>query len=93
MLFRSYATTLRNATRREDAAFNYEYLVRVRTQLEKEKGKQVSLPLVQPDGPYGRGSTPNVTGDLRKFKVLIPLQADEPTESGAGKAKPMQRKG
>jgi hypothetical protein len=89
----AYSTALKNSKRREDAAFNYEYLVRLRDEFEKERRK--------PDGaegpeenPFGRAAAPlSRTGDTTKFKVLVPLEPSEPSESGAGKAAPMKRKG
>jgi hypothetical protein len=89
----AYATALKNSRRREDAAFNYEYLVRLRDEFEKERRKP-ELTEGQEENPFGRAAAPFTrNGDTSKFKVLVPLQSSEPSESGAGKAAPMKRKG
>ena len=87
----AYATALKNSTRREDAAFNYEYLLRLREQFEK--GRKPELPSEPEIGPHGTVAVPvSRDGEAIKFKVLVPLE-DEPSESGAGKAAPRKRKG
>jgi hypothetical protein len=89
----AYATALKNSRRREDAAFNYEYLVRLRDEFEKERRKP-ELTAGQEENPFGRAAAPFTrSGDTSKFKVLVPLESSEPSESGAGKAAPMKRKG
>lgn len=89
----AYATALRNSRRREDAAFNYEYLARLRDEFEKERRKS-ELTEGQEANPFGRAAAPLTrSGDTIKFKVLVPLESSEPGESGAGKAAPIKRKG
>jgi hypothetical protein len=85
-----YLTVLKNAPRQEDAAYNYELLVRLRDDIAKGRRKvqppDVSGPNGQPGGPLLKGKD--------DFKIYIPLQSDE-IEKGAtsGKAAPIKRKG
>jgi hypothetical protein len=88
----AYSTALKNARRREDAAFNYEYLLRLRDQVEKGRGKP-ALPNESAESQYGRTAISVERGEINKFKVLVPLDQEQPTESGAGKAAPLKRKG
>jgi hypothetical protein len=89
----AYVTVLKNSTRQEDAAYNYEYLVRLRDEVDKGRRKP-GLPEEQA-GPLGYpGSFPAQEGNLRDFKTFIPLESDERKDAGAaGKATPMKRKG
>ena len=85
-----YLTVLKNASRQEDAAYNYEFLVRLRDDLAKGRRK------VEPSGirgPHGVSGTP-VSPGKSDFKIYVPLQSDEIDKSvTAGKAPPVKRKG
>ncbi len=85
-----YLTVLKNASRQEDAAYNYEFLVRLRDDLAKGRRK------VEPGGirgPHGASGAPLSPGKS-EFKIYIPLQSDEIDKSvTAGKAPPIKRKG
>jgi hypothetical protein len=89
----AYLTVLKNAPRRyERAAFNYEYLVRLRQDMQGSRGKIEVFP-VEVHGAFGRpGNTPeNSAGE---FKILVPLGTPERNKAGeAGKAAPLKRKG
>ena len=88
-----YLVVLRNSTRREDAAFNYEYLVRLREEIEKGRRKQ------DPGGgesesPLGSAATPEKsTGDMKNFKTYVPLTPTELDKADSGKGQPIKRKG
>ena len=90
----AYLIVLKNATRQEDAAYNYEYLVRLRDEVDKSRRKPVP-PGAEPAGPLGQGgTTPTAEGGMRQFKVYVPLELQERIDAGAaGKASPMKRKG
>jgi hypothetical protein len=89
-----YLRVLANAVRHHDAAYNYEYLLRVRDEIER--GRRKPGPLPEPDSPHGRGGAPQKRADMRQFKVYVPLDSKE-IEKGrgaeAGKAPPIKRKG
>jgi len=89
----AYQTVLKNATREESAAYNYEYLVRLREDIRKGRRKP-DLSSTGLEAPFGRtGGQPaeRKTGD---FKILVPLESQEREQGGqAGKAGPMKRKG
>jgi hypothetical protein len=86
-----YLTVLKNAERQVEAAYNYEYLIRLRNEIEKGTRK----PLIpSPKGPDGMAGAPLAAPDRPAFKLYIPLENDERQQEGeAGKAKPTPRKG
>ena len=86
----SYLTVLKNASRQEDAAYNYELLLRLRDDLAKGRRKVESIGV---RGPHGSSGAPLSQGKS-EFKIYIPLQSDEIDKSvTAGKAPPIKRKG
>jgi hypothetical protein len=90
----AYLTVLKNATRHEDAAYNYEYLLKLRNEVDKGRRK-----VIAPDeasNPQGTSGAPQAEQESTKdFKVYIPLESQErkTTEGEAGKAAPLKRKG
>ncbi|PYR39348.1 MAG: hypothetical protein DMF89_12775 [Acidobacteria bacterium] len=89
----AYAGVLKNSSRQDEAAYNYEYLVRLREEVDKGRRKP-GLPEEQV-GPLGYpGSFPAAEGNMKDFKTFIPLESDEKRDAGAAaKAPPMKRKG
>ncbi len=89
----AYQTVLKNAERQEEAAFNYEFLVRVRN--EMNKGQRKTIPPAKPEDPQGSSGAPVEASDMSTFKVYVPLESGERTKSEgeAGKASPIKRKG
>lgn len=88
-----YRTVLKNADRHERAAYNYEFLIRMRNEIIKGQRKAGALP--EPEGPHGRAGAAEVRSDMKDFKVYIPLESGERTKSGAeaGKTPAIKRKG
>jgi len=88
----AYTAVLRNSTGLEDAAYNYEYLVRTRGEIEQSR----VLPKL-PRGPSdANGITGNIIepGDGSGFKIYVPLDNEEREKAGgAGKVGPIKRKG
>jgi hypothetical protein len=83
----SYEIVLRNATRHETAAYNYEYLVRLRDAIDKvdEFSEEVE------GGPFGaQGGAPE-EGGADDFKIRVPLENEEMGLPGTGS--PIQRQG
>ena len=91
----AYLSVLKNATRHEDAAYNYEYLVRLRDDIDQ--GRRPGLPDAEEDGPLGReGDQPVQESDMSDFKIFIPVESEEldkGDDGEAGKAGPIERKG
>jgi hypothetical protein len=90
----AYLTVLKNTTRHEDAAYNYEYLVRLRQ--EVEKGRRKAGEADGDDGPEGRGGGPTPEqGNVNDFKIYIPLESEELQQGSgsSGKAAPTEKKG
>ena len=87
-----YLTVLKSENWDERAAYNYEYLVRLRADLAKGKGKAPAPE--QQDASLGTAGAPGKTADMKKFEVYIPLEGEERNQAAeAGKATPNKRKG
>ncbi len=88
----AYLIVLKNAARQEDAAYNYEYLVRLRDDIDE--GRAIPKVLAGPGDPNGISGFSSEGGDTSKFKIYIPLNPEERDKAGgAGKVGPVQRKG
>jgi hypothetical protein len=89
----AYLTVLKNAKRHEEAAYNLEYLVRLRDDIEKGRRKPTFPP--PPLGPLGAlGFPTKELTDTKTFKLYVPLDQEERNKVGnAGKATPKPRKG
>ena len=87
-----YMTVLKSENWDERAAYNYEYLVRLRADLAKGR-RQAPAP-DQQDASLGTAGAPGKTTDMKKFEVYIPLEGEERNQAAeAGKATPNKRKG
>jgi hypothetical protein len=88
----SYMAVLKNDTWNPDAAYNYEYLLRLRTDVAQGKRKPGSTQ--EKSDNLGEQGTPAANSSTKKFEIYIPLEGSERTESGeAGKGAPIQKKG
>lgn len=88
----AYLAVLKNATHEEDAAYNYEYLTRLRDEVDKGRRKPGELAMKGPNG--AEGAPPTLESTLGDFKIYIPLESEERQDQGAaGKAAPLKRKG
>jgi hypothetical protein len=89
-----YLTVLKNNTWHPDAAFNYEYIVRLRD--EAGKGRQPPPPREnEEESDLGESGAPTPATSQEGFEIYIPLEQGEknPTGGEAGKAAPKERKG
>jgi hypothetical protein len=90
----AYVAVLKNTARQDDAAFNYEYLVRLRDEVDKGKRKPGpgDVVLKGPDG--AAGAPPTIDSTMSDFKIYIPLDSQERQDQGvAGTAGASKRKG
>ena len=88
----AYLGVLKSTTREEDAAYNYEYLVRLRDDLLEGRAN-FRVPKSQFD-PNGLSGAILSRGDGAQFKTRIPLQNEERDKAaGAGKIPPAKKKG
>ncbi|MEE2777430.1 MAG: hypothetical protein VYE73_11805 [Acidobacteriota bacterium] len=90
----AYQTVLRQDPSSEDAAYNYEFLVRLRAEIQAGDS---DLPQLADDpASFGSEGGPQqeMEGDA-EFKVYIPLDAEELDKVGgaAGKSGPREKKG
>jgi hypothetical protein len=88
-----YLTVLKNDQGNEDAAYNYEYAIRLRDEAAKGR-RQPPVPQDQ-DGEMGESGAPADTTNSGEFKIYVPLQGNEKNPDGgeAGKSSPRDRKG
>lgn len=105
---KNYGDVLRNSPGHVDAAYNYEYAVRVRESLAKAKpasaarsAKTQPKPAAEvagdlPAGPtlHGRPGGPPPATDMAQFKIVIPKRGEERKDNPeAGKGGVKVRKG
>jgi len=88
-----YMTVLKNNTWHPDAAFNYEYVIRLRDELARSR--RLAVPEEKNDGDLGEEGAPSPATTTEGFEIYIPLQSDEKAPEGgeAGKATGKDRKG
>ena len=94
-LVKKYAEILRDNPGNTEAAFNYEYVVRLRSVLAARK--QVVPPFsAKANGltVHGFPGAPPEESDMKKFKMIVPMRPDERLEAEkAGKGTTKVRKG
>lgn len=94
-LVKQYAEILRDHPENTEAAFNYEYVVRLRSVIAQRK-----LPVPPVDAKangltiHGFPGAPPEETDMKKFKMIVPMRPDERVEAEkAGKGTTKVRKG
>ena len=94
-LVKQYAEILRDDPSNTEAAFNYEYIVRLRQVIAARK-----QPVAPVDGTdagltiHGFAGAPPEESDMKKFKMIVPMRPDERLEAEkAGKGTTKVRKG
>jgi hypothetical protein len=88
----AYFAVLKNNEWNEDAAYNYEYVIRLRD--EQAKGKQPPEGGDSAKGDMGQGGQPSEATSQKGFQIYIPLESQEkPLGGDAGKAPSKDRKG
>ncbi len=89
-----YADVLRTTPDVPDAAYNYEYVARLRTVLTKTK--DIAGAVRAPKRSiHGREGTLPEDADMKRFKMFVPMQPDErkDVQPDAGKGEKKVRKG
>ena len=94
-LVKQYAEILRENPNNTEAAFNYEYVVRLRAVFAARKqpvppldGKAAGLTI------HGFAGAPPEESDMKKFKMIVPMRPDERLEAEkAGKGTTKVKKG
>ena len=89
----AYLTVLKNSSHNEVAAYNYEYVVRTREDIDKGR-READLTDKADDGPAGRKGGPPPEPPKRDLKLLVPLEPGE-IDKGLepGKGGRLDRKG
>lgn len=94
-----YARVLRADPTQTDAAYNYEFVARLKGRLAKSRDAVVPVAPAQlesgdlPAGPtiHGRPGAEPSAGDTSKFKMVVPMRPDErkdvPRDAGKGPQK------
>ncbi len=89
----SYLTVLKSGEFREDAAYNYEYVIRLKEELLRSR-RPPPPPEENADGDMGQSGSPAETKSDESFEIYIPLESTErPSGGDAGKAPSKDRKG
>ena len=90
-----YLTVLKNNNWHPDAAFNYEYIVRLRDELAKAKNPPQPPKDQSADADNGESGAPSPATSSKGFQIYIPLEQGEKNPAGgeAGKSAPKERKG
>ena len=91
---KQYAEILRENPANTEAAFNYEYVVRLRSVIAARK---LAVPPVEANSNisiHGFAGAPPEESDMKKFKMIVPMRPDERLEAEkAGKGTTKVRKG
>lgn len=94
-LVKQYAEILRDDPSNSEAAFNYEYVVRLRQVIAARK--QPVAPFDATDSGlsiHGFAGAPPEASDMKKFKMIVPMRPDERLEAEkAGKGATKVKKG
>ena len=91
---KSYAEILREDADNAEAAFNYEYAVRLRAVLAARKQTVASYDATATLTLHGFAGAPPEESDMKKFKMIVPMRPDERLEAEkAGKGTTKVRKG
>jgi hypothetical protein len=94
-LVKQYAEILRDDPNNMEAAFNYEYIVRLRQVIAARK--QPVAPVNATDAGltlHGFAGAPPEEADMKKFKMIVPMRPDERLEAEkAGKGTTKVKKG
>jgi len=90
-----YADVLRNEPGNEDAAYNYEFVLRVRAAVMKfRQPLPPSDPALTGITVHGMPGAPPQDSDAKKFRMIVPMLPDERQEAEeAGRAGKRIRKG
>ena len=87
-----YTTILKNTPHQQDAAYNYEFLVRLRDEIMQ--GRAIPKNPGEVTDPNGREGFVLERGDASGLKLYVPLDKEERDKAGGpGKVAPIKRKG
>jgi len=95
-LVKQYAEILREDPSNAEAAFNYEYIVRLRQVIAARKQQVPPFDVAAETGLtlHGFAGAPPEASDMKKFKMIVPMRPDERLEAEkAGKGTTKVRKG
>jgi len=107
-VIKNYADVIRSSPANMDAAYNYEYAIRIRDVMNKVKGAPAAKARAAAPAPaetapgdlpagatlHGRPGGPPPASDMSQFKIVIPKRGDERKENPeAGKGGTKVRRG
>jgi hypothetical protein len=94
-LIKQYAEILRDDPGNAEAAFNYEYVVRLRQVIAARKSQVAPFDAMdQGLTIHGFAGAPPEESDMKKFKMIVPMRPDERLEAEkAGKGTTKVKKG
>ena len=103
-IIRAYGEVLQSSPGHRDAAFNYEFVIRLRDELIAGRRKSLPAPAGDGDTPadlnldtdmHGLPGAPPEDMKLKDFPVLVPRESEELSNSdqGAGQGRTRRRRG
>ena len=95
-LVKQYAEILRDDPANAEAAYNYEYIVRLRASIAQRKQPLAPMDIIAGTGLtiHGAEGAPPEEAEMKKFKMIVPMRPDERLEAEkAGKGTTKVRKG
>jgi hypothetical protein len=94
-IVKRYADILRDDPNNEDAAYNYEYIVRMRGAIVARKQPVAPVdPATSGRTLHGQAGAPPETTDMKQFKMIVPMLPQERQEAEqAGRGTTRVRKG
>lgn len=92
---KKYAEVVKNDPARLDAAYNYEYVARLRARLAKARDLRALTAPAGAPSIHGHAGAPPPGTDVKQFKMFVPMQPDERknVQPDAGKGEKKPRKG
>lgn len=87
---RAHLQLLQNSRGHPDAAFNYEYLIRLRQVIAKGR----DWPTDRREEVLGREGVPPPDADMHEIKIYVPVEVDEESEKPTmGEGEPIRKRG
>jgi hypothetical protein len=93
-LLPAYLNVLKHQAWREDAAYNYEYLARLRDDLARNRRRPPGSEAMEGDrDALGAAGMPTIPAEGGQFEIYVPLEQQEREEGEAGRTETRPRRG
>jgi hypothetical protein len=88
-----YLEVLKQERWREDAAYNYEFLARMRDDLARNRRQPPGEQAEEGRDPFGAAGAPSEPAEGGQFEIYIPLEREEREDGEAGQTEARPRRG